>query len=156
MQKKSTDLIYSVIKEILISQQVQKSTLETKGSTLTAFAGGMIALLIGAKDEIATLQSNAKLMVISSVILFILSIIFSTIVGWVRKYRSDPNPQTLAENYLTKTESKLKLQLIANHLGAWRNNSRQLERNAALLRIALIAQTFAFLLLGIVLVLLLA
>ncbi|MCI0551480.1 MAG: hypothetical protein L0287_11030 [Anaerolineae bacterium] len=137
--KSSADLIYTVIKESLSAQQVQKNTLETKASTLTGFAGAMIALLIGAKTEILSLPSAAKLMVIVSVFLFSLSILFATIVGWVRKYRTDPNPQALAENYLTEAESKVKLQLIANHLGTWKNNSRQLyfERSQiAVLRVS--------------------
>ncbi len=151
-RKSSAELIYSVTKESLSAQQAQKTTLESKASTLTGFAGGMIALLIGFKDNIVSLPSIAKLIVITSIILFSLSIFLATIVGWVRKYRSDPNPQALAENYLDKAESGVRLQLIANFLATWRNNSRQLERNAVLLRLALAAQTLAFILLGFVLV----
>jgi len=151
-RKNSAELIYSVTKESLSAQQAQKATLESKASTLTGFAGGMIALLIGFKDNIVSLPTIAKLIVITSIILFSLSIVLATIVGWVRKYRSDPNPQALAENYLGKAESMVRLQLIANLLATWRNNSRQLERNAVLLRLALAAQTLAFILLGFVLV----
>lgn len=148
----STELIYSVIKESLSAQQVQKATLESKANTLTGFAGGMIALLLGFKDNIVSLPLFTKYLVITSIVLFLLSILLATIVGWVRKYRSDPNPQALAENYLDKTENKVKLQLISNYLGTWKNNLRQLEQNAVLLRLALIAQTLAFVLLGVVLV----
>ena len=148
----SAELIYNVTKESLSAQQAQKATLESKASTLTGFAGGMIALLIGFKDNIVSLPSTTKWIVIASIILFALSIILTTIVGWVRKYRSDPNPQALAENYLDKDESEVKLQLISNLLGTWKNNSRQLEKNAVLLRLALIVQMLAFILLGFVLV----
>jgi hypothetical protein len=151
-QKSSADLIYNITKESLSAQQAQKATLESKASTLTGFAGGMIALLIGFKDTILSLPSIAKFIVITSIILFALSILLATIVGWVRKYRSDPNPQALAENYLEKTENRVKLQLISNLLGTWRSNARQLERNALLLRVALVAQTVAFILLAFVLV----
>ena len=150
--KSSSELIYNVVKESLSAQQVQKATLESKASTLTGFAGGMIALLLGFKDNVVSLPLVTKYLVITSIVLFLLSILLATIVGWVRKYRSDPNPQALAENYLDKTESKVKLQLISNYLGTWRNNSRQLEQNAVLLRLALIAQTLAFVLLGVVLI----
>jgi Na+/melibiose symporter-like transporter len=137
-RKNSAELIYNVTKESLSAQQAQKATLESKASTLTGFAAGMIALLLGFKDNIVSLPSIAKLMVITSIVLFLLSILLATIVGWVRKYRSDPNPQSLAENYLDEDESKVKLQLIANLLGTWRNNSRQLEKNAVLLRFVLV------------------
>lgn len=151
-RKYSSELIYSIVKESLSVQQVQKATLESKANTLTGFAGGMIALLLGFKDNIISLSLITKYLVITSIVLFLLSILLATIVGWVRKYRSDPNPQALAENYLDTTESKVKLQLISNYLGTWRNNSKQLEQNAVLLRLALISQTLAFVLLGVVLV----
>jgi len=154
--KSSSELIYNVVKESLSAQLVQKATLESKANTLTGFAGGMIALLLGFKDNVVSLPLVTKYLVIASIVLFLLSILLATIVGWVRKYRSDPNPQALAENYLDKTENKVKLQLISNYLGTWRNNLRQLEQNAVLLRLALIAQTLAFVLLGVVLVWLLA
>jgi len=152
-RKNSSELIYTVTKESLSAQQVQKATLESKSSTLTGFAGGMIALLLGFKDNIASLPLIAKLMVIASVVLFLLSILLATVVGWVRKYRSDPNPQALAENYLDRDESKVKLQLIANLLGTWRNNSKQLEASAILLRLAMLIQITGFVLLGAVLIL---
>jgi hypothetical protein len=152
-RKNSAELIFDVTKESLSAQQAQKATLESKASTLTGFAAGMIALPLGFKDNIVSLPSIAKLMVITSIVLFLLSILLATIVGWVRKYRSDPNPQALAENYLDKDESKVKLQLISNLLGTWRNNSKQLEGNAILLRLAMLIQTTGFILLGAVLIL---
>jgi len=152
-RKNSTELIYNVTKESLSAQQAQKATLESKAGTLTGFAGGMIALLLGFKDNIATLPSSAKYIVITSIVLFLLSILLATIVGWVRKYRSDPNPQALADNYLNNDESEVKLQLIANLLGAWQNNSKQLESSAVLLRLAMLIQTIGFLLLGFVVIL---
>jgi uncharacterized membrane protein len=149
-EKNSTSLIYALVKDSLESQQTQKSTLETKASTLTGFAGGMIALLLGARETIISLHSTAKLLVIISIILFLCSILLATIVGWVRKYRTDPNPSSLAEHYLDKPEQDVKLQVLANQIGTWKNNSRQLEFNAVVLRIALLFQTVAFILLGIV------
>jgi hypothetical protein len=151
-EKNSISLIYTITKDSLAAQQTQKGTLETKASTLTGFAGGMIALLLGAKDTIATLSPIAKILVITSTGLFLFSIFLATIVGWVRKHRSDPNPVALAENYLDKAEQAVQLQVIANLISAWKTNSKQLERNAIILRIALFFQTIAFILLGIVLV----
>lgn len=153
MQKKdSISIIYSITKETLSTQQNQKSSLESKSNTLIGFAGGMIALLIGAKDILKSMQPPASLLVLISICLFLVSILLATIVGWVRKYRTDPNPSTLAKNYLDKSEQEVQLQLIANLITAWEDNFRQLESNAVLLRIALIIQTLAFILLGIVLV----
>jgi len=150
--KNSISIIYSTTKESLSAQQTQKSVLETKSNTLIGFAGGMIALLIGAKDNIQSMQSIARLLVLISVSLFSVSILLATFVGWVRKYRSDPNPSTLANHYIDKSEQEVQLQLISNLIGTWKDNSKQLERNARVLRVALISQTLAFILLGIVFV----
>jgi hypothetical protein len=151
-QKNSISIIYSTTKESLASQQTQKSVLETKSNTLIGFAGAMIALLLGARDSIQSMQSIARNLVFVSISLFLFSILLATFVGWVRKYRSDPHPNTLADHYLDKSEQDVQLQLIANLIDAWKDNSRQLERNALILRIALSAQTLAFIMLGIVLI----
>jgi hypothetical protein len=153
--KSSIELIYTVTKDSLSAQQIQKNTLESKASTLIGFAGGMLALLFGFKDVLKSLilDPTNKLLIIVSVSCFLFSIFLATIVGWVRKYRSDPNPSALADNYLNKSERVVKLQLISNLLGTWKLNSRLLERNAILLRLAITIQTIGFLLLGIVLIL---
>jgi len=150
-KKSSVPIIYSIIRESLSAQQSQKSALESKSNTLTGFAGGMIALLIGAGDATEALPPYIKTLVFISSILFLVSILLATIIGWVRKYRIDPNPSALAENYLDVSEEEVQLQLISNLAGAWAENSDLLERNAKILRIAFFAQTVAFILLGIVL-----
>lgn len=63
-----------------------------------------------------------------------------------------PKSSALAEHYLDESEEEVQLQLIANFSSAWGSNSKQMERNATMLRVALFAQTSAFILLGIVLV----
>jgi hypothetical protein len=150
--KNSISFIYSITKESLAAQQTQKSVLESKSNTLIGFAGGMVALLIGAKDNIQSMQPPASLFVLISVGLFLASILLGTFVGWVRKYRSDPDPSALAKHYLEKSEQDVQLQLISNLINVWRINSTQLERNAIILRIALFAQVLAFIILGIVLI----
>jgi hypothetical protein len=126
--------------------------LESKANTLVGFAGGMIVLLLNATKNVQALQSHFKSLVYISIGLFVLSILLATFVGWVRKFRSDPKPSVLAEQYLDKTEQEVQLQLISNFIDVWKDNSNQLERNATILRIALSAQTLAFILLGIVLI----
>lgn len=150
--KNSVALIYAIIKDNLSSQQIQKGTLETKANTLTGFAGGMIALLLGSKDIITTLPQTRQYFVIGSIGLFLFSILLATIAGWVRKYRSDPNPAVLAEKYLNRTEYRIQLQVISNLINTWEINYKQLETNAVILRVALVLQTIAFILLGIVLI----
>ncbi len=150
--KSSISIIHATTQASLAGQQAQKSALENKASTLIGFAGGMIALLIGAKGSVQTMPPLARACVYISISLFLVSILLATIVGWVRQYRSDPNPAALAEHYLDKSEEDVQLQLISNLVGVWKDNGKRLENIAILLRLALFAQTFAFMLLGIVLV----
>ena len=152
-EKNSVSLIYSTSKESLSAQQTQKSVLESKSNTLIGFAGGMIALLLNATNDIQTMQPITKSLIFISIGLFVFSILLATFVGWVRKYRSYPNIDTLSEYYLDKPEQDVQLQLISNFVEVWKENSIQLERKATILRIALTAQTLAFILLGTVLML---
>jgi len=151
-EKNSIPLIYAITKDSLITQQNQKNALESKASTLIGFAGGMIALLLSAMETIKGMQPIARYSVFFSIVLFIGSILLATIVGWVRKYRTDPNPSMLAKNYIDKSEQDVQLQLISNLNTAWENNFRQLESNAVILRVALLAQITAFIMLGLVLI----
>jgi hypothetical protein len=151
--KDSLEFIYNITKESLSAQQTQKITLESKVNTLVGFSGGMLVILLGFKETLQNFQPIAKLLIITSVCFFLLSIFLATIVGWVRKYRSDPNPNTLAENYLNRPEKDVKLQTLANLIGTWKSNANLLERNAVILRLAMATQTIGFLLLGIVLIL---
>ena len=142
-------LIYSTIKESVESQHTQRNSLETKANALSAFAGGMFALLMGTKDILFQLSRIGKNLILLSILLFFLSVILNTIVMWVRHYRYDPNPEMLAKHYLKASEQEIKFQLISNLVGSWKNNTIILERNAAFLRVSFIAQTIGFILLGI-------
>lgn len=144
-------LIYAVIQETLANQHAQKSSLETKASTLIAFAGGMFALLIGARETLILLPRNSQVLILMSVSLFVLSVIFANIVTWVRKYRTDPNPEKLAEKYLGLSKEDTQLQLTSNLIGTWKANRIIIERNANFLRLVFLSQLVGFILLGIAL-----
>ena len=74
-EQSSTLLIYSVINETLANQQTQKSSLETKASTLIAFAGGMFALLMGARATLILLPRNSQVLILISIAFFVASVI---------------------------------------------------------------------------------
>lgn len=151
MSNDSITLIYSVLKEVLASQMDQKKSLETKASMLIAFAGGMFALLMGARDTLITLSFASQVLLVVSIALFALSVILATIASWVRRYRADPNPEILAENYLQRSEQETMLQLTSNLIGVWRRNATLLESSASFVRIAFLAQSCAFVVLGVAL-----
>ena len=151
MNDNSVTLIYEIIKTSISEQQSRKASLENKASMLMAFAGGMFALLMGAREAILLIAFSSQIFILVGIILFSISVLFATIVTWVRSYRIDPNPDVLAHEYVNQTSDETKLQLISNMIGSWKENSGIIERNAAILRLAFIAQSLAFISLGIAL-----
>jgi hypothetical protein len=144
----SLSIIFVVVKEALETQQAQKSSLETKASTLIAFAGGIFALLMGARETLLLFQRDSQILIIVSIILFSASVIFSNIVSWVRAYRVDPAPDTLAKKFLESPVQDTQLQLISNWISSWKSNRIMIERSALFLRLAYLTQAIAFILLG--------
>lgn len=147
----SASLIHETIKNLLSIQQSQKTSLENKASMLMAFAGGMFALLMGAREAILLIPFGSQIFVLIGIVLFAISVVCSTIVTWVRSYRIDPNPEVLASEYINQSPDETKLQMISNMIGSWKENSIIIERNAIILRLAFIAQSLAFTSLGIAL-----
>jgi hypothetical protein len=144
----SVSLIYSVVKDTLAYQQGQKTSLETKASALTAFAGGMFALLMGARETLLLVEKTSQILILISVALFAVSVILANIVTWIRKYRADPDPEALAQNYLEVPLQEIQLQIISNMIGTWKTNKTLIERNAIYLRFGFLLQAIAFILLG--------
>ena len=151
MSNNSVSLIYETVKNALSTQQSQKASLENKASMLMAFAGGMFALLMGARETILNIPFDSQIFVLIGIVLLAISVIFSTIVSWVRSYRIDPDPEALANEYLNQTIDETRLQMISNMISSWKENSAIIERNANILRLAFLSQSLAFFSLGIAL-----
>jgi hypothetical protein len=144
----SVSLIYAVVKETLAAQPTQLNTLETKASTLIAFAGAIFALLMGARETLIVIPRTSQFLILISVTLFAVSVVLAFMVIWVRRYRGDPNPESLAQKYLASPLQTTQLQLISNLIDTWKANHALIERNANHLRFAFLTQTIAFILLG--------
>lgn len=149
----SVSLIYSLSKEAIAFQSTQKNSLETKASTLIAFAGGMFALLMGARETILLFPKTSQIIITISVTFFAISITLANLVTWVRQYRIDPDPENLAKYYLGVSERDTQLQIISNLITSWQENHTLLERIAIFLRLAFLVQAIAFILLGIAFIL---
>ena len=147
----SVSLIHETVRNLHSVQQSQKTSLENKASMLMAFAGGMFALLMGARETIILIPVSGQILVLIGIVLFAISVICSTIVSWVRSYRIDPNPEVLAHEYLNQSPDETKLQMISNMIGSWKENSVIIERNAIILRLAFVSQSLAFTSLGVAL-----
>lgn len=144
----SIDFIHETTKDAITLQQTQRTSIENKANALMGFAGAVFALLMGTINILQTITIFIQMIIIFCVILFIGSVVLSLLINWTRKYRVDPEPEQLASNYLDKTESQVKLQVMSNMLDAWKSNARILERIGRLLTWAFGMQALAFILLA--------
>lgn len=150
-EENSIVLIFESVKDSVAQQRAQKETLENKASMLIAFAGGMFALLMSARETLITLAAPNRILLLISIVLFAVSVVLCNVVTWIRRYRVDPEPKALAKNYLNMSPKQTRLQIISNTIGTWERNRKLLEDNANILRWAFICQAAAFVLLGIAL-----
>jgi hypothetical protein len=141
--------VFEATKEALTQQDKQKGALETKANILTAFAGGMFGLLMSSFDTIQLFEILSQIMIVISVILFVFSVFLATLVLWVRRYRTDPNPEMLGQTYISKPALETRLQVTSNMIAAWKANHTILERNSQYLRAGFVIQAAAFILLGV-------
>jgi hypothetical protein len=144
----SVSLIYTISKETLEAQPIRLNSLETKAGTLIAFAGGIFALLMGARETLVVLPRASQVLILVSVAIFAVSVVLAFVVTWVHRSRTIPDLEVLAEGYLNSSSHDTKLQLIANSIPTWKANHYSIERNADFLRFAFLTQTIAFILLG--------
>jgi hypothetical protein len=147
----SLELIFEVARDALKAQQDQKMSLENKANMLLLFAGGIFALLMNSWNTIVHFLMASQVIILASVSFFAASVILAISAIWVQKYRIDPNPYELAQNFLNSPEEETKLQLISNWADTWKVNLNILERNSYLLRLSFLTQVIAFFLLGIAL-----
>jgi len=82
---------------------------------LLAFAGGMFALLMGAREALLHIPFESQFFVLAGIILFAISVIFSSLVTWVRSYRIDPNPEALANEYLNQAPDEPFIRQVTIH-----------------------------------------
>lgn len=149
MKQDSVELIYETVVKAIDTQQAFRASLESKASTLTAFAGGVFAFLMGSADKIVGLRIDIRQTIYLSVGLFAVSVVLTTFVTWVVSYRTDPDPEALAKHFFDKPEDETRRQVLSNLVDAWKRNSAAIENKAKILRIAFFVQALAFLTLGI-------
>lgn len=143
----TVELIYEELRLALEVQRANRGSLETKSGILIGFTGTILALLIAAQDQLVRMPYTGRWLVIAGGILFVLSLFPLGLVSWVRPIRVDPNPLGLAEMKNLPVE-ELRLRVIANRKDAWQENATLIKRNARYLKIAILIQGIAAILLA--------
>jgi len=136
------ELIYEELRLALEVQRTIRASQETKAGILIGFTGTILALLIGAQNQLDTMYCVSRCLVILGSILLIASLPFLIMVFWVRPIRVDPSPMGLAKMMDWPLE-KLRRDVIDSRKDAWEKNAEQMQRNAQYLRIIVIIQGIA-------------
>jgi hypothetical protein len=136
------ELIYEELRLALEVQRTIRASQETKAGILIGFTGTILALLIGAQNQLNTMYCISRCLVILGSILLIASLPFLIMVFWVRPIRVDPSPMGLAKMMDWPLE-KLRRDVIDSRKDAWKKNAEQMQRNARYLKIIVIIQGIA-------------
>jgi|SRR5215216_359032 len=147
--KETLSTIFAEIKERVSSQQNAISRLENKAEKMIGFVSLFTGLAIAGmqfflKDDLPQLLSKKTLMVsyvvyIGGATFFLISICLAFFAYRVESYRSDPNPQRLAEKFLFYSHDELLQQLIDNLADSYKANERIMGRKARLVRLSLLS-----------------
>ncbi len=117
------ELIYNEIKERLLSQDHTLEQMNLKAGTLMGFMGLFLSVIY---KTVSTNEMSVLIMV--SLILLLFAIYLSFIVFIAQKYRADPKPRTLFENYWNKPLSKTRKVLISNFIETYEANKHKIEK----------------------------
>jgi|LGVE01.1.fsa_nt_gb hypothetical protein len=126
------DLIYNEVKDALNTQFQSMEGHNTKASVIIGFVG----VIIGISLQLYS-QSNSYLFG-SCMTLFMISIFFSFSAYKGKRYRKDPEPRALTENYLREDDKTVKKQLIDNFIVSFEDNKTKIEEKAKYINYSLI------------------
>lgn len=140
IDEETIHLIYTEIKDRTNSQFYSIKELESKASRIIGFVGlvtglGITWIQFAMKSDIfKSLNFQIEIIVYSfysiGIFFFLLSVVNSFLAYKVEGYRSDPNPQMLAEKYFYKPSDKLMKQLIDNYVDSYNKNNKIMHRKA--------------------------
>ena len=121
----SIELIYQTVKEKVDLAFQDIEHLETKAGILIGFDGIIISLAL--KDMY---QQAYSPLLVASVFLFFFALILNLWLFLAKKYRRDPNPRKLMEEYWNVPREKIVRQLIANLVQCYEYNEGIISSSA--------------------------
>jgi len=147
----SLNLIFQEVKERLKDQLLSIDQVATKFNFLLAFNGIIIAAIFGSLFD----QENkcfSGLFLLFSVLALLLSALFDLIGLFLKKYRRDPDPKMLFDNYEKAEEKETKRVLVQNLIQSFEANTIKLQEITKFFRYSIVLSVAGLFLIFIVLV----
>lgn len=132
----SIELIYQTVKEKLDLAFQDTEHLETKAGILIGFNGIIMSLAL--KDMY---QQAYSPLLVASVFLFFFALILNFMSFRAKKYRRDPNPRKLMEEYWNVPREKIVRQLIANLVQCYEYNEGIISTSAYCMNLSMVLTT---------------
>ncbi len=122
----SLNLIFQEVKERLKDQLFSIDQIATKFNFLLAFNGIIIAAIFGSLFNQKN-ECSLSLLLLISVLTLLLSAFFDLIGLFLKKYRRDPDPKTLFNDYERIEEDQTKRVLVQNLIQSFDVNETKLQ-----------------------------
>lgn len=126
------ELVYNEVKDALNTQLQSLNELNTKASVISGFVGVIIGISLN-------LYSYSNLYLFNSCMTLFLTSIFFTLSAYkVKRYRRDPEPETLTIKYLRDDCKTVKKQLIDNFIQSFKDNEIKIDEKVKYINYSLI------------------
>ncbi len=133
----AADLILAEIKDRLAAQTAQKNALDTKaGLVVTGGAVFLAAVLQALLFPAKTVPGIVNVLALIAVLALAMAIGLGLWAYWLIRMERPPEPRVLREEYLARTESHTRLDLIDSYIEAFEQNEAKLEFRSVILRFA--------------------
>jgi hypothetical protein len=137
-QYPSLDFIFDEVSRQVDRQFAQIDFLNTKAGILLGFSGVILTLILASAGTLVSTGTNPAWTwnwvtfpsIIGATVCAILAMIAALMAYGVRKFRWDPQPRNLAEQYLHKSSETTKLQLLSNKIQTLEENDHIVSKMA--------------------------
>ena len=126
------ELIFSEIKDRLNGQLLSIDQISAKFNVILGFNSVVLVLIL------QTYLSNSSIdwLLMISGLLLIIAVGVDLVGLYLRKYRRDPEPVNLYNNYKDKSADETRNKLIAHYISCFEENKKRIKRLSNLYKIA--------------------
>jgi hypothetical protein len=129
-QNHSLDFIFDEVSRQIDSQSSRIDALNEKASIILGFSGVILTLLMSSAATIALKSWITFISICIAAFLAAVTMVTSALAYGIRKYRLDPDPESLAKGYLDQPLDVVKLQVLSNKIETYKKNERIVDRIA--------------------------
>lgn len=143
---RSLEVIFEEVRRRLESQRESTDSLNTRAGLIL----GLSALILTSSMSFGELGSQSVWLKVLLLIFTFGAAGFSLLGYMIAKYRVDPEPRPLVENYLKDHEFSTKKQILDNWVDSYEENRRKILRKAKYVIVSLASLMMAFVVLAVI------